>query len=74
MRSDTITILRQFTHILHVFWFVCWGVPAVVEDENVGLWQTFIYFVEKVFFLDDDERREIEWRLSFLESCEINKI
>lgn len=42
----------QLTHILHVFRFVSWGVPAVVEDKDVGLWQPFIHFVKKVLFLN----------------------
>lgn len=43
---------RQSTHVVHVLWFICWGVPPVVEDEDVRLWQTFVHFVKKVLFLE----------------------
>ena len=49
--SDTRRTCSSLTHILHVFWFVCWGVPAIVQDEDVRLWETFVHFMEKVFFL-----------------------
>lgn len=45
------SISWELTHIVHVLWFVCWGIPAVVKDEDVGLRQSFIYFVEKMLFL-----------------------
>lgn len=43
----------EFTHILHVLWLIGRGVPAVVENEDVGLRQTFIYFMKKMFFLQE---------------------
>lgn len=43
---------QSHTHVLHVFWFICWGIPAIVEDEDVRLWKTLIHFVEKVLFLE----------------------
>lgn len=53
---------RYSTYILHVLWFISRGVPAVVEDEYVGLWQTFVHFVEEVFFLHDRKvnKREVK--------------
>lgn len=56
------------TYILHVLRFVCWRIPAVIEDEDVGFWQTFIYFVEKMFFLDHREEL-VRMRLNFRKHC-----
>lgn len=51
----------KFAYILHVLWFISWGVPAVVEDEDVGLRQTFIYFVKKMLFLQESEVMNERW-------------
>lgn len=51
---------QSHTHVLHVFWFICWGVPAIVEDEDVRLWKTLIHFVEKVLFLEAKKLKDSE--------------
>lgn len=56
---EVVFMLLDFTYILHVLWLIGRGVPAVVKDEDVGLWQTFIYFVKKMFFLQE------RWRMTF---------
>lgn len=60
------------THIFHVFWFICWSVPAIVEDEDVGLWQPFVDFVEKVLFLKDDNGNKVKLSLFISPTYSIN--
>ena len=39
------------THVLHVLRLVGRGIPAVVEDEDVGFGQPLVHFMEEVLFL-----------------------
>lgn len=60
------------THILHVFRFRCGSVPAIIQDENVGLWKAFIYFVEEVFLLwgRKHEGRSEQFNFKLINSAE----